>query len=204
MKKNIKLIIIFTIYLFINLISISFAAEQSYKIIKIVNDQVITNYDLEKRLKLYSFLNNIEINEKNVNQYGSEMLKLMIDEKLQLEQIQKYNINITKNDIEEYIMKVFVGTNGDINTFENNLKLNRINISLLNNSIRTQLAWNELAASLYYRTAKINETDLANAMQEDKTLTKAQVKSSLIQKHISLRANKLLRDLRLEATIENR
>jgi hypothetical protein len=37
-------------------------------------------------------LNKQPINKDNLKQYADEMLKLMIDEKLQLEQIKKYKI----------------------------------------------------------------------------------------------------------------
>ena len=73
------------------LLSINFttiAEEKNYKIIKLVNDQVITNYDLEQRLKLFSVLNNADINKENIDQLGKQMLVLMVDEKLQNEQIE--------------------------------------------------------------------------------------------------------------------
>ena len=50
--KKFKLIIISGILLFFFNHSIIYAEEKNYKIIKLVNDQVITNYDLEQRIKL--------------------------------------------------------------------------------------------------------------------------------------------------------
>ena len=41
-------------------------------------------------------------------------------------------------------------------------------------------------------------------MDSDPSLSKEQVENNLLQKQIGLRAQKLLRDIRTEATIENR
>ncbi len=201
-KTKIYFNIIVAIYLSLN--SITFAKEQSYKIISLVNDTVITNYDLEKRLKLFSFLNNTEINDKNINHYANEMLKLMIDEKLQLEQINKYEVGVKDEEIEEYMKRAFVGPNQKINDFYDSLKFNNIDIEILKESISIQIGWNELAGLLYYRASEINKIDLAKIIEQDPLLTEEQGKNILIQKQITLRAKKLLRDLRAEANIENR
>ena len=201
-KTKIYFNIIVVIYLSLN--SITFAKEQSYKIISLVNDTVITNYDLEKRLKLFSFLNNTEINDKNINHYANEMLKLMIDEKLQLEQINKYEVRVKDEEIEEYMKRAFVGSNQKINDFYDSLKFNNIDIEILKESISIQIGWNELAGLLFYRASEINKIDLAKIIEQDPLLTEEQGKNILIQKQITLRAKKLLRDLRAEANIENR
>mgnify|MGYP007000192516 len=57
---------------------------------------------------------------------------------------------------------------------------------------------------LFYRSSEISNTDLDEASKKNPSLSSEQIKSSLIQKQIALRAEKLLRDLRLEANIENR
>ena len=67
MKKKFKLIIIFI--LTINFVAFSSAKEQSYKILKLVNDKVITNYDLEQRLQLFVILSKQPINKDNIKQY---------------------------------------------------------------------------------------------------------------------------------------
>ena len=65
-----------------------YAEEKNYKIIKLVNEQVITNYDLEQRIVLYSMLN--QVNTDDINELAGKILYLMVDELLQLEQIKKY------------------------------------------------------------------------------------------------------------------
>ncbi|MFL2890835.1 MAG: hypothetical protein ACJZ38_02990 [Candidatus Pelagibacterales bacterium] len=202
MKKIFKFIFVF-IFL-INFIAFTKAEEQNYKILKLVNDNVITNYDLEQRLRLFSFLNKIPLNQDNMKLYADEMLKLMIDEKLQREQIKKYKIQVQSIEIDDYIIEVFLASEQNINDLKKSLASNDIDINFLKESLEIQLGWNKLIGKLFYRTSEINETDFDEARKKYPTLSEESIKSSLLQKQMALRAEKLLRDLRLEANIENR
>ena len=194
----IKLLIFSIIFVF----SIS-ANGQNYKIIKLVNDQVITNYDLEKRLQLFSILNSIEITEKNVDRFAKEMIKLMVDEKIQIEQIKKYNIKIEESEIKNYTKKILLDSDNSKN-IENQLKLNDIDISILEETIKIQLGWNKLSNKLFYRDTEISEVDLENTSKLNPSLSDDQIKYLITQNQVELRSRKLLRDLRIEANIENR
>ena len=202
MKKIFKLIFIFIFLL--NFIAFTKAEEQNYKILKLVNDNVITNYDLEQRLRLFLFLNKIPLNADNMKPYADEMLKLMIDEKLQREQIKKYKVQVQSIEIDDYIIEVFLASEQNINDLKKSLASNDIDINFLKESLEIQLGWNKLIGKLFYRTSEINETDFDEARKKYPTLSEESIKSSLLQKQITLRAEKLLRDLRLEENIEKR
>ena len=178
------------------------AEEKNYKIIKLVNEKVITNYDLEQRIVLYSMLN--QGNTADINELASKILYLMVDELLQLEQIKKYNISVSDIEIDEYIDRAYLNANNNIDDFNLIFKKNNLDINILRKSIEIKLGWNNLAGRLFYRTSEINSVDLKNTMDSDPYLSKEQAENNLLQKQISLRAQKLLRDIRTEATIENR
>jgi len=201
MKKLLKIITICTL-LFLSSLAILTADEKNFKIIKLVNDEVITNFDLEQRIKLLATLNNININNENIDQYAKELISLMINEKLQQEHIKKYNISITQKEVDEYIQRAYSNSGKD--EIVSILNKNNININILYESIRIKIGWNELTGRLYYRTAKVDPIDLEDALKQNPTLTRENISNILIQKQIELRASKLLRDLKSEANIENR
>ena len=202
--QKILLQIIISISLLLSSYSTLNAEEKNYKIIKLVNNNVITNYDLEQRLKLYSTLNNVNINAENIDKLAVEMLSLMVDEKLQLEQINSYKISVNESEINDYIERAYLSDSNNLNEFINALNNNNIDIAILKKSIEVMIGWNKLTGRLYYRTSEINKVDLENLMNEDPSLSKEQAEDILLQKQISLRAKKLLRDIRIEANIENR
>ena len=202
--QKILLQIIISISLLLSSYSTLNAEEKNYKIIKLVNNNVITNYDLEQRLKLYSALNNVNINEENIDKLANEMLSLMVDEKLQLEQINSYKISVNESEINDYIERAYLNESNSLNEFIDALNNNNIDIAILKKSIEVMIGWNKLTGRLYYRTSEINKVDLENLMNEDPSLSKEQAEDILLQKQIGLRAKKLLRDIRIEANIENR
>ena len=202
--QKILLQIIISISLLLSSYSTLNAEEKNYKIIKLVNNNVITNYDLEQRLKLYSTLNNVDINGENIDKLAVEMLSLMVDEKLQLEQINSYGISVNKSEINDYIERAYLSDSNNLNELIDALNNNNIDIAILKKSIEVMIGWNKLTSRLYYRTSEINKVDLENLMNEDPSLSKKQAEDILLQKQIGLRAKKLLRDIRIEANIENR
>jgi len=180
------------------------AEEKNHKIVKLVNNNVITNYDLEQRLKLYSTLNNVNINRENIDKLADEMLSFMVDEKLQLEQINSYEISINESEVNNYIEQAYLNDSNNLNEFISALDNNNIDIEILKKSIEIMIGWNKLTSKLYYQTSEINKVDLENLMNEDISLSEEQAENILLQKQIGLRAKKLLRDIRIEANIENR
>ena len=202
--QKILLQIIISISLLLSSYSTLNAEEKNYKIIKLVNNNVITNYDLEQRLKLYSTLNNVNINGENIDKLAVEMLSLMVDEKLQLDQLKSYEISVNESEINDYIERAYLNESNSLNEFIDALNNNNIDIAILKKSIEVMIGWNKLTGRLYYRTSEINKVDLENLMNEDSSLSKEQAENILLQKQIGLRAKKLLRDIRIEANIENR
>ena len=193
---------ILIVFILPGILSELYAEEKTYKIIKLVNEQVITNYDLEQRIVLYSMLN--QINNDDLNTLAGKILYLMVDELLQLEQIIKYDISVNDIEIDEYISRAYLNADIDIDDFNLIFKKNNLDINILRKSIEIKLGWNDLAGRLFYRTSEINAVDLKNTMDSDPSLSKEQAENNLLQKQIGLRAQKLLRDIRTEATIENR
>jgi hypothetical protein len=202
MIKQLRLLTILIVFIISGMFSVLFAEEKNYKIIKLVNEQVITNYDLEQRIVLYSMLN--QVNTDDINELAGKILYLMVDELLQLEQIKKYNISVSDIEIDEYIDRAYLNANNNIDDFNLIFKKNNLDINILRKSIEIKLGWNDLAGRLFYRTSEINAVDLKSTMDSDPSLSKEQAENSLLQKQIGLRAQKLLRDIRTEATIENR
>ena len=202
MIKQLRLLTILIVFISSGVFSELYAEEKNYKIIKLVNEQVITNYDLEQRIVLYSMLN--QVNTDDINELAGKILYLMVDELLQLEQIKKYNISVSDIEIDEYIDRAYLNANNNIDDFNLIFKKNNLDINIFRKSIEIKLGWNDLAGRLFYRASEINTVDLKDTMDSDPSLSKKQAENNLLQKQIGLRAQKLLRDIRTEATIENR
>ena len=180
------------------------AEEKVYKIIRLVNDQVITNFDLEQRIRMAVLLNNVEVSNENLDIIANEILSMMVDEKLQSEKILEYNIIVNNDDIIDYIERLYSVNNINMDDISKILKENNIDINILTEFVRVNLGWNRLAGRLYYRTSKVSKTETDKLMNLRKDLSKTEAESLLRQEQIGLKAKRLLRDIKNEANIENR
>ena len=180
------------------------AEEKVYKIIRLVNDQVITNFDLEQRIRMAVLLNNVEVNNENLDIIANEILSMMVDEKLQSEKILEYNIIVNNEDTIDYIERLYSVNNINMDDISKILKENNIDINILTEFVRVNLGWNRLAGRLYYRTSKVSKAETNELMNLRKDLSKTEAESLLRQEQINLKAKRLLRDIKNEANIENR
>ena len=90
MKKNINYLLI----LFIFIIHNNFYATK-IEILAKINNQIITNIDLEYRLNLAIEISNIPDEVKFRKQIRQQLLNLLIDENLKIQEGEKYGILIS-------------------------------------------------------------------------------------------------------------
>ena len=204
MKNLIFTKILFFLFIFLSNASLLSADEKKYKIIKLVNEQVITNYDLEQRVKLFAILRNVQINQGNYNIIATEILTTMVNEKLQLEKIIEYKINITESEVTNYLKRAYANETLSVDDLYKALELNNIDQNLLKEMTKINLGWQRLAGSLFYRSSNVNDEEINKLMIERPDINRERAEQILLQDQIDLRAKKLLRDIKSEANIENR
>ena len=196
--------VLFFLFIFLFNSSLVNAEEKKYKIIKLVNEQVITNYDLEQRVKLFAVLRNAQINQDNYSIIATEILTTMVDEKLQLEKIIEYKINITEPEVSDYLKRAYTNDTVSIDDLFKALELNNIDQNLLKEITKINLGWQRLTGNLFYRSSNVNDEEINKLMIERPNINRERAEQILLQDQIDLRAKKLLRDIKSEANIENR
>ena len=70
---------------------------KSNRIEVLVNEDVITKYDIVQRMKINSILNRIEINDDNYRQILNAVIDDLIIEKLKKKKLNEYSIDINKD-----------------------------------------------------------------------------------------------------------
>ena len=92
------------------------------RIIAKVNNQIITNIDLENRLNLALAIAKIPDEIEVRNRLKEQVLKILIDEVLKIQEAQKFNILISSDDINNEInrleRRLGIAPNSLISTFK--------------------------------------------------------------------------------------
>ena len=157
MKKS---LIFCKIFLILNLLNLNLETDAiETKLIAKVGDQIISSYDLENKIKTLLFLNNQELNQSNIDIAKNQALRMLIDNKIKKEEIDKYNFTFKKNDV---LKKNLENIALSYNTNLNGLKIfeNNINFEIYAEEIKMSLLWNNLIFQLYGNKVNLNEEKL--------------------------------------------
>ena len=102
MKQYLYKFFFVTILFFIASSYISANNKIEHKIAVLVNEEIITSYDIIQRLKLTAIIKNINPTAQSTNITINNIVDELIQEKLKLEKINEYNIEVTENEYLEF------------------------------------------------------------------------------------------------------
>ena len=200
MTKTLKifLVINFILLLIINI----YAAEDENKIAILVNDNVITNYDIEQRVKTFAILNQVQITSDNSGIITNKIVDELIDGVLKNEKIVEYKIKVDSNDLNHYEDLYFKSRGLDRENIFELMKINEVNKNQFYDTLYTDIAWQILIGRLYYRITSVSDIEIEELINNDPELTRELAEKVIMDRQLALNSSKMLRDLRSEATIE--
>ncbi len=201
MNKIFKTFSIAVFFLAISLNAGAFTVND-HRIAVLVNDKLITSYDIVQRMKMSALLNGVDITPENNNQLANIAVDELIKEILKNEKLLEYDISI---DDEEYLQheKAFYQ---NISLNKSNLKelfeINDIKYSEFKTFLVYEISWQKLVSRIYYRLTSASEIEIEEIMFKNPEITIDLAKNIIIQKQLDLKSSKMIRDLFNEATIE--
>lgn len=109
----------------------------------VVNDIIISTYDLDQRIKLVLVTSGAQNNDA-VKRLRPQVLRQLVDELLQLQEAQKYNVKITQEDLDKNFKRIAQQNNISVDQIFKMLDENNISRSTLQTQIKADLAWQRL------------------------------------------------------------
>ena len=173
-----------------------------HRIAVLVNDQLITSYDIVQRMKMNAILNGINITPENNDQFVNSVIDELIKEKLKNEKIKEYDIVITNDEYLTYEDNFYQNIKLDKNIIIEIFKTNSVKYNELENFLIYELSWQKLVSQMYYRLTSTSEIEINEILNKNKNITKEIAENMVIQKQLDLKSSKMIRDMMNEATIE--
>lgn len=164
--KNKKLI--FYIILSIIFLSKNAIAQINNKIILKVENEIITSYELKNKILTTLFLSNQEINQSNIDKLKKKSVELLIEDKLKLIELKKYNFEADNSRTRKYLNSI---SSNNIQNLIENFNKNNLDFDLFKKEVETQLKWQELIYNIYKNKISIDENiindELKNLMRKN-------------------------------------
>tara|TARA_Y100001978_G_C23672013_1_gene424302 strand:- start:249 stop:1502 length:1254 start_codon:yes stop_codon:yes gene_type:complete len=128
-----------------------------------VNDEIITNIDLESRLLMAMELSNIPDNPDIKNRLKDQVLKVLIEESLKIQEANKLGIFITSDELETAIQNLESRLGFKKNTLVKEYASKNIPEITIYNQVRAQLLWQKMLNILVIKTINVSEEQSSEA-----------------------------------------
>ncbi len=110
----------------------------------IVNDQVISQYDVDQRLNLILAAAGREVTPDQRNMLRQQALQNLVDEKLELQEAKHYDLVISDDEVNQAIGNIAAQYKMTQEQFEDYLKRAGASIDSLRDQVRAEIAWSRL------------------------------------------------------------
>lgn len=176
-----------------------------WKIAATINGEMISNKDLQERANLFALTTGLSINAKNKKMVADKVLQNTVDEKIKLQEADKYGIKVSDKEIRE-AYRNFEKANGvPAGKFANVLKEYHVSRDVFLTQIRANLSWNKLVASRMGHNVAVSEREVKDEyarIQKDLNTSKYMVSEIVIPRkdgeHIGELVDILQNDPRFE------
>ncbi|MCY3753628.1 MAG: peptidylprolyl isomerase [Alphaproteobacteria bacterium] len=135
------------VLLFCGLAACSVAqAQQAGRIVAVVNDDIITRYDVIARLGIALSSSNVRDTPEIRRRLGSQILRTLMDERLQSQEAGRLGVRVSEREVQRQIEDIEKRNNlppgGLVQFFRNN----RLDIEALKEHLRVEAAWSTVVA----------------------------------------------------------
>ncbi|MBI3708085.1 MAG: peptidylprolyl isomerase [Proteobacteria bacterium] len=135
-------------------------AQEVQRIVAVVNDDVISNYDLQNRLRLALANTGLEDTAENRRRLQPQVLRGLIDEKLQLQEAQRLSLSVTDTEVDQATSKVEEQNRLPRGGLDDYLRRISIEKTTLTQQIRATLAWNKVATRRQRQSLQVGEDEV--------------------------------------------
>jgi peptidyl-prolyl cis-trans isomerase SurA len=139
----------------------------------VVNDDVISVDDLDSRIKMVMLSTNIADTPEARTRLAGQVLRTMIDEKLELEEAKHQNVGATDAELDKAVASIAKQNNMTSEQLDNVLKSHGIQKSALVEQLKASIVWVKLVRRRAEGTAAISDQEVEDTLKRAKQSEKA-------------------------------
>jgi len=143
-------------------------AQDSLSIAAVVNDDVISQRDLQVRERMVISSSHLRDSPETRTRLGPQVLRGLIDERLKLQEAQRLGIKVAAGDIEQQVKSIAAENKMSVQDFEAALAQSGITLDSLRSQIRAELSWLRVIQRRLRPNVTISDDQVDEAMAEIK------------------------------------
>lgn len=139
----------------------------------IVNDEIISTYDLRQRLLLLLIQSGVQPTPAQLQQYQRESLRALVDERLQMQELRRQEkerkipgkLIATEAQVDAAVARIAQQTNIPADQLKGALASSGVDIETLRDRTRAQLSWERWIGGRYGQYVRIGQEQVAATLQ---------------------------------------
>lgn len=137
---------------------------QGEAVVAIVNDQVISTYDLDQRMGLIVMSAGIRPTPEVMQQIQAQALRSLEDERLQMYELRERKVTVDDKDVDAALENMARGGRTSVAALKQQLSVAGVGIETLREQVRAQIGWNRLMSGLYGRQLRISDSQVQDTL----------------------------------------
>ena len=158
-SKNI-ILINFLLLLFIFL-PIKLFTQDIQAISAIVNDEVISRYDVQQRVQLIVSTAGIKPTQENIKRLETQALRSLVNEKIQLQEAIKLDVPSSDDEVNLMLERIANGNQMSGQEILQQINSQGVRAETLLNQIKAELLWNKIVRGRYGSYINVNEDEVS-------------------------------------------
>lgn len=151
------------------------AAGEVLGIAAIVNDAVISKYDLDQRVRLVVATSGLQPTRENIERIREQVLRSLVDEKLQMQEAERLELPVEDEEVDESIAGIAQRAGMTSEEIIEYLDESGVNEAALRTQITADVAWNRVISARFAPLVQIGEDEI------DETLARINNDASQVQ-----------------------
>jgi peptidyl-prolyl cis-trans isomerase SurA len=138
----------------------------------VVNDDIISTYDLRQRMRLLVMTSGIQVTQDNLPQLEQEALRSLIDERLESQEIQRVakkqktkEFIADDKEVDEEISDMAKRNNLNYAQLKQAFAASQVDMQTLREQVRTSITWQRLVGGVYGRNVRVGDDQINHALQ---------------------------------------
>jgi len=154
-------------YFFVILLTIffdSFVLAKNTKILVKIENEIITNFDVQNKIISSLILAKKEINQVNINNFKKASLENLVQNRLKKIELRKYNIKSDEKQINSYLNSI---SSNNIENLKNAFKGYDLDFIEFTDEIDVEFRWRKFIYQMYKKKINIKPEDVAQEILDN-------------------------------------
>ncbi|OQW57511.1 MAG: hypothetical protein A4S17_04695 [Proteobacteria bacterium HN_bin10] len=141
------------------------SAQNAEGVAAIVNDRVISTFDVRQRAMMLLMFANLQPTEELQQRARAQALRDLVDERLQIQEAAKFEINVTGDQIDRRMADMASRADRSLEQMVADLARSGISVGTLRSQIEAEIAWQRLISGMYGNRVRISEADVTETQE---------------------------------------